>query len=285
MKYKANRGGHAPGDLRDAFVYYLEQGKMDEDSNMTLRELIGKLWNCTDILPSHECEQLNLPRGSTYAQAVRAIHKTDLEFEEVETTKKQLTASEAADIVAERYRSRSDEEKEDSNEEAPTFTCENCGCHNFRVVREFEISRTFIKTLNCTCEDGDEEIAGEITTAYTEAMREISWLDEDHHWDDCLDKETIDTDEDKINSEINCQKCFDEADETDWHVNETDFEDDKYEYWVECSECDHKIEFGWSHPERGGRIWPCEASDFNPWKSWPEPRYKEAWEKRGWRRP
>ena len=29
--------------------------------------------------------------------------------------------------------------------------------------------------------------------------------------------------------------------------------------------CNHEVEFGYSDQERGGRIWPVESSDFNPW--------------------
>lgn len=56
-------------------------------------------------------------------------------------------------------------------------------------------------------------------------------------------------------------------------------------FFVRCDNCGREIEFGWSHPDRGGRIWPVEASCFNPWKSWPEPRYRRAWKQRKWLRP
>jgi hypothetical protein len=56
-------------------------------------------------------------------------------------------------------------------------------------------------------------------------------------------------------------------------------------YFVRCESCDREIEFGWSHPGRGGRIWPVEASCFNPWLSFPEQRYRKAWRKKGWQRP
>jgi hypothetical protein len=56
-------------------------------------------------------------------------------------------------------------------------------------------------------------------------------------------------------------------------------------WYVRCSDCDREIEFGWSHPGRAGRFWPVEAACFNPWKSWPEPRYRKVWKARGWLRP
>ena len=35
--------------------------------------LAGQLWQCTDILPGHVCDDLGIPLGSTYAQAARHI--------------------------------------------------------------------------------------------------------------------------------------------------------------------------------------------------------------------
>jgi hypothetical protein len=57
------------------------------------------------------------------------------------------------------------------------------------------------------------------------------------------------------------------------------------EFFVRCHRCDREVEFGWSHPDRGGRIWPVECVDFNPWLSWPESRYVESWHTKGWLRP
>jgi len=40
--------------------------------------LAGQLWHCTDCLPGHVCEELELPQGSTYAQAARHIRQSVL---------------------------------------------------------------------------------------------------------------------------------------------------------------------------------------------------------------
>jgi hypothetical protein len=61
---------------------------------------------------------------------------------------------------------------------------------------------------------------------------------------------------------------------------ESDSESDVY--YVNCADCDREIEFGWSQPNRGGRIFPVECSDFIPGESWPEPRYLGSWQKKGW---
>jgi len=75
--YHANRGGHAPGHLRGAFAEWAEEGlrgapRIDEDPIDT-RWLIGQLWNCTDVMPSGLCGDLDLNAGSSYAQGVRSL--------------------------------------------------------------------------------------------------------------------------------------------------------------------------------------------------------------------
>jgi hypothetical protein len=55
-------------------------------------------------------------------------------------------------------------------------------------------------------------------------------------------------------------------------------------FYVNCAECDREIEFGWSQPNRGGRIYPVECSDFIPENVWPDPKYVNAWQQRGWLR-
>lgn len=81
-KYTPNRGGHAPSFLRGIFqhlVEYLDEvdGKTKtikyEEREISIRWLIGQLWNCKDIIPSIYCSGLDLPSGASYAQGVRAL--------------------------------------------------------------------------------------------------------------------------------------------------------------------------------------------------------------------
>ena len=70
---------HTSTHLREALQDYLD---CDNPAKFTVVHngdekpigwLLGQLWNCTDVLPGGYCEQLDLVRGSTYAQAVRRI--------------------------------------------------------------------------------------------------------------------------------------------------------------------------------------------------------------------
>jgi hypothetical protein len=51
--YHPNRGGHAPGHLRD-WLYQFISDEIDPDDppRLSLERLTGLLWNCTDIMPS-----------------------------------------------------------------------------------------------------------------------------------------------------------------------------------------------------------------------------------------
>ncbi len=96
-KYRPARGGHAPGDVRDAFLEAAELLRNHQvgmpiptvelrEQEMPLSALCGLLWNCTDIMPGYACDEVGsfmevngweyekcLRRGATYAQAARAI--------------------------------------------------------------------------------------------------------------------------------------------------------------------------------------------------------------------
>jgi len=78
MPYEARRGGHAPGPLREAFTAWIDDeeagGTVEIDGHeRPLRWIVGQLWNCTDCLPGSSCDALGIPRGSSYAVAVRHL--------------------------------------------------------------------------------------------------------------------------------------------------------------------------------------------------------------------
>lgn len=68
-RYKAATGGHAPGDLRNAFLTAVEDLRswrpgMPElmadvqDQPVALSVLCGLLWNCTDTLPGIDGQEV-----------------------------------------------------------------------------------------------------------------------------------------------------------------------------------------------------------------------------------
>jgi hypothetical protein len=143
-----------------------------------------------------------------------------------------------------------DEEVEDY-----LFTCEACGSHELYVEHYYT---TWL---------GDH---------YTHHVERASLNIEDtaeHRPEDWEKPEEVESGRD------------DSVDVDDDEDYEEELDEESHEWYVRCEGCDREISFGWSHPDRGGRIWPSECSDFNPWKCWPEPRYWEEWGKRGWLRP
>ena len=80
MSYKANRGGHAPQDVRDAFCGMVEETfkhdrvKVDVGGDpQTVKWVLGQLWNCTDIMPGYCCDELDLRGKCTYAAGARLM--------------------------------------------------------------------------------------------------------------------------------------------------------------------------------------------------------------------
>ena len=65
--------GHAPGHLREAFCEMIET--QASWSSPEFQRLAGRLWNCTDILPGWHCHEIDMPDGSTYAQAARHLRQ------------------------------------------------------------------------------------------------------------------------------------------------------------------------------------------------------------------
>jgi hypothetical protein len=77
-RYNPARGGHAPNDLRNAFEEAVEIYIRSGRKLMTLHELCGRLWNCSDVMPRHLCDEigdLTESRCHTYAQGARHVRE------------------------------------------------------------------------------------------------------------------------------------------------------------------------------------------------------------------
>jgi hypothetical protein len=103
----------------------------------------------------------------------------------------------------------------------------------------------------------------------SESWQEWGPLKEDHHWQYEFKEKIEENAEDKVQ-----RGDFVKFEE------ETDREND--EFFVHCGNCEREIEFGWSQPYRHGLIFPVQFSDFEPLESWPDPKYVDVWQQRGW---
>jgi hypothetical protein len=144
------------------------------------------------------------------------------------------------------------------------FTCKECGDHNLIVTHIWNI------------------LAG----VNSERWQEWGPLKDDHHWLFEF-KEKIEKNED---DEVQ-RGDFGEYEEDDsssepedYEIFEAETNRESDEYFVNCANCDHEVEFGWSEPDRNGLICPIEFSDFNPAECWPDPKYLENWQLHGWLR-
>jgi len=167
------------------------------------------------------------------------------------------------------------------------YTCQGCGCHQFHVVHQYAVARLHRETVECTCGQAEDGFAMD-REFQTLTPHEVEYeLDDEHRIRDRVGELVDDSEEEEIYREVHCYRCLEEALEVDFEVDEDldKYEELDEEFWVRCGKCNREIEFGWSHPNRGGRIWTCEDTDFNPWKSWPEPRYWKSWLEKGWITP
>lgn len=174
-----------------------------------------------------------------------------------------------------------------SDETREFFACKECGADELLVVREYSETTHAVWTLPCHCGEGQGGLAAKRTQSVTRFHKEGGPLDESHQWKTVADFSESDVEEHEESDpeeEVYCPSCCGDADPEDWDTEEKTEEEDS-ECYVRCAGCGREIEFGWSHQGRGGRIWPVETSDFNPWKSWPEARYVEHWRVEGWLHP
>ena len=143
------------------------------------------------------------------------------------------------------------------------FTCKTCGDHGLTVAHVWSI------------------LAG----VDSENWQEWGPLEASHHWHYDF-KEKIENTDDDLEvargdfGEFAEDDSDSEPEEYEIVKQEGDSESD--EFYVNCAACDREIEFGWAEIDQGGGIFPVECSDFIPGKYWPEPRYVESWQQKGW---
>ena len=190
-----------------------------------------------------------------------------------------MTAKEGADRVAARHKAT-----EQDQGDQPMYCCENCSHEKFLVIYKCSKLSDETRTLKCECEQSADYAIRRVTTI-TKLVEESGELDDTHHpqWDS---KESEVEDKQVEEEEVGCRECLskNEDNEDAWEVEESDPRTEDEHFEVRCDKCGHEIEFGWSHPDRGGRIWPVESGDHNPRISWPEDRFVDNWRERGWLR-
>jgi len=146
-----------------------------------------------------------------------------------------------------------------------TFTCKTCGGHELTVTRIWSI------------------LAG----ADSESWQEWGPLEASHLWHYDF-KEKIEKLEEEDEAELGDFSEFAEDDSDsepeEYETIEAQSDSEGDEFYVNCANCDREIEFGWSKLDQQGLILPVETSDFEPLNSWPDPKYVNFWQQKGWLR-
>jgi hypothetical protein len=146
------------------------------------------------------------------------------------------------------------------------FTCQECGGHNLIVTHVWSI------------------LAG----PDSENWQEWGLLKANHLWrytfKEKIDKEEDDDDEGGQGDYGEFAEDDSDSEPEEYEVFRPESDSESDEFFINCAGCDREIEFGWSKPDRGGRIFPVECTDFVPGKFWPEPRYFDSWQKKHWLR-
>lgn len=80
MDYESSQGSFVPNEIKSAFQTWVDEHTdetvMIYGEQQSVEWLTGQLWHCTDVLPGATCDVLNLPPGSTYAEAARRVRET-----------------------------------------------------------------------------------------------------------------------------------------------------------------------------------------------------------------
>ena len=151
-----------------------------------------------------------------------------------------------------------------NNDNGKKFTCNKCGGHELTVTHIWN------------------------TQAGTESERWREWgsLKDNHHWQYEFKEKIEENADDEVQRGDFGGFAEDDSNSEpeEYEINETETNRESDEFFINCGNCDREIEFGWSEPDRRGLILPVEFLDFDPRESWPDPKYVDAWQKRGWLR-
>ena len=124
--------------------------------------------------------------------------------------------------------------------------CPHCGSDNLDVEHDYCETWLTSQDLPCSC-------GATLGPAATRSWNTTSYVTE---WgplqeDGVLyfeDSEEVEGDNDDAEVEIECQTCFDQAEESDWEPVEAEpvtFDPDEEKYRVVCRECEQEVPFEW----------------------------------------
>ncbi len=180
-----------------------------------------------------------------------------------------------------------DEEELEENEVA-FFKCKKCGSRTLYVTWIIDATETCESVLPCRC--GNEETAIHQRERIVTQEQRTGYVTQDRHIHIDEHDELEELERDVEDEQIACEDCYEKyGDQLQlWEQTKSDVDEDDEgsDLTITCDGCGREIEFGYSHPNKQGRIFLGEDdTDFNPWLTFPDPKYFEKWKRKGWLRP
>lgn len=161
------------------------------------------------------------------------------------------------------------------------FTCKTCGSHRIQVIVQYRTATTAQESMPCSC--NPDMVAATRRVRRITTWKELHELSFEHHLSTRISEpERHKVEEQDPEIDVACEKCYARG---SWSGEEDDLteepieEEGALEYLVRCWGCDREIPFAWS--EKGldgtgqGRIWPVECTDYDPDRTWLDPRYRD----------
>jgi hypothetical protein len=168
----------------------------------------------------------------------------------------------------------------------PFFTCRQCGSRSVEYIAAIMTEDVTESSLPCRCGAADVALTRTVTRSMHIQGSGHVLKDRQPHEEE---RDILDEEIEEEHGPVECQRCVNlfAGREDLWDVEEVSTTDEgDRDLTLHCGGCRREIEFGYSHESKQGRLWlDQDDRDFNPWKCFPDPRYREAWEARGWTRP
>jgi hypothetical protein len=162
------------------------------------------------------------------------------------------------------------------------FTCKKCGSHRLKVIQHYRTATIAQESMPCGCTPG--AVAATRRVQRLSTWEEVFELNPEHHLSERRDEpRRVDVDERETEIDVACRDCYGKG---TWSGEEDDLTEEPVEdeagleFWVRCWDCDREIPFAWT--EKGldgkgaGRIWPVECTDYDPDRTWLDPRYRKS---------
>ena len=163
------------------------------------------------------------------------------------------------------------------------FKCSipNCNCELIEVVRERAYEVINVESYRCIC-DSVHPIAFQRDSVDYEEVLSHAWLEDDGSVGEFYESYLNYDERDPQRWENFCPDCSDDKD----FEEEAEFEEEsrkdlpeKEDWTVRCGgTCRTEYAFGWTEPNRGGKIVVVGIDDFDPSEVYPEPRFADNWQ-------